>query len=122
MISVQRIVVKKIALICQKNKFQFLLFSCLVYSQIFLILLVGDRQFGYITKLEKKKEHQWDGMIFYFFSNFLFFCVASLLASIPRRILALNGNTTHIKKKKFIIMHLFGLLNLANPIQNPLLF
>jgi hypothetical protein len=46
---------------------QFLLFSCLVYSQIFLILLVGDRQFGYITKLEKKKEHQWDGMIYFIF-------------------------------------------------------
>jgi hypothetical protein len=87
MISVQRIVVKKIALICQIYFFspQFLLFSCLVYSQIFLILLVGDRQFGYITKLEMKKEHQWDEMIF-FFPQFLFFLVVVLLASIPRRI------------------------------------
>jgi hypothetical protein len=44
------------------------------YSQIFLILLVGDRQFGYITKLEKKKEHHWVyGMILFFFPILFFF-------------------------------------------------
>ncbi len=45
------------------------LLSFLDYSQIWLILLVNDCQFGYVTKLEKKTSITFD--LFHFINNLL---------------------------------------------------
>jgi hypothetical protein len=37
----------------------FFLFSCLVYSQIWLNHLMDDHHFSYITKLKQKKKKPW---------------------------------------------------------------